>query len=190
MIQSFLPLTELCAERNLSERQLATLSGISRATVRNIAKTAQANCNLSSYNEIAQFFERDLTLLFSRRDTLSEYSSVGVSMNVVADGFESWKIHFFNLVDEFRRTLDPMLILLPPPKKLDIKLRALLAAIVKDLTEEVGMSTPAWASKTIFLSEPWFVSNANSLKATAILESPFAYRKNNIFVQNNFLSRV
>ncbi len=190
MIQSYLPIFKLCQDHNLSERDLATRSGISRTTIRNLNQAARENCNLYSFNEIAKFFNRDTTILFSCKDTLTEYSTVATSIYVQADGFESWKVHFFNLVDEFRRTLDPQLILLAPLRKLDIRLQALLAAIVTDLTEQVGMETPRWASKRIFLTQPWFPSNSESLKATAMLESPLAYRNNNIFVQSNFLKRA
>jgi hypothetical protein len=36
----------------------------------------------------------------------------------------------------------------------------------------------------------WFVSETNSLKASALLESPLAFRASNIFVHANFLVRA
>jgi hypothetical protein len=40
------------------------------------------------------------------------------------------------------------------------------------------------------LSEPWFVSGMENLKASALLESPLPFRRNNVFVLGNFLSRA
>lgn len=40
------------------------------------------------------------------------------------------------------------------------------------------------------LPEPWFVAGVENLKATALVESPLPFRRNNIFVLGNFLSRA
>ena len=123
-------------------------------------------------------------------DTNSEMSTIAASYKVLRDGFESWKIHFMDLVDEFQRTLDPQLILLAPPVELAREQRALLASIVLQLCMNENISPPTWSMKKNFLSKPWFVSEMQSLKAMAIKESPIAFRRNNIFVLNNFLERV
>jgi len=117
-------------------------------------------------------------------------STIAASYKVLRDGFESWKIHFMDLIDEFQRTLDPQLILLAPPVELSREQRALLASIVLQLCMNENISPPAWSMKKNFLSKPWFVSEMQSLKAMAIKESPIAFRRNNIFVLNNFLERV
>ena len=106
------------------------------------------------------------------------------------NGFDSWKIYFFNFVDEFRKTMDPRLILLPPIEALDKKLYALLSSIVRYLCNEIHTTPPDWALKRHFLSTPWFLSGMESLKATTILESPLEFRNNNNYVQNNFLNRA
>jgi hypothetical protein len=111
-------------------------------------------------------------------------------MKIERDGFTSWKVHMMDFVDEFRRSLDGRLIILPPVATLDKRLQALLASTVAHLCNEVGMDAPAWALKSHFLETPWFLADMNSLKATALLESPLAFRRNNLFVQQNFLARV
>ncbi len=126
----------------------------------------------------------------AREKIQSELSTVGVAMSVLNDGKNSWKIHFMNFVDEFRRTLDTRLLLLPPPNSLSIELRALLSSIVLMLCEEAEVAAPQWARKRVDLERPWFVSETESLKASALLESPLAFRRNNIFVLSNFLERA
>ena len=158
-------------------------------TLRNI-ELNQGNLTLQSLSAVAQQNDRTLGVLFFPDRCASASSSVAVSMNVITDGFESWKIHFFELVDEFRRTLDPRLTLLPPVSQLDARLRALLSSIALDLANEAEMDPPDWAQKPYFLDLPWFPAGAESLKASALVESPVFYRKNNIFVLENFLRRT
>jgi len=52
------------------------------------------------------------------------------------------------------------------------------------------MHAPDWAQKDHCLPEPWFVAEMESLKASALVESPAYYKKNNIFVLENFLKRA
>jgi hypothetical protein len=111
-------------------------------------------------------------------------------VKIERDGFATWKIQLMDFVDEFRRTLDTRLILLPPPSSLDKRLKALLASTVTQLCLETGIPSPGWARKSYFLPKPWFLSEMNSLKASAIIESPIAFRRNNLFVQRNFLQRA
>jgi len=164
--------------------------GMSRGAIRQLMISDAGNTTLRSLDELATFFDREIEVLLTPQSILAEFSTIASALKVERDGFPSWKIHFLDLVDEFRRTLDPRLILLPPHEKLNPRLRALLASIVRDLTMQSGMSTPAWATRKYFLEKPWFVSEMNSLKASALVESPLAYRANNIFVHNNFLSRA
>jgi hypothetical protein len=141
-------------------------------------------------SRVAGCFQRDVDVVLSCAEIFSEYSTVALLFKVERDGFESWKTHLFDFVDEFRRTVDTRLILVPPPRNGDVRLVALLAATVQVLCDELGIDVPSWARKRYFLSVPWFVSGMNSLKASALLESPLPYRANNIFVHENFLERA
>ncbi len=145
---------------------------------------------MKTINQLAEFFNREVEVILSAQDTLSEYSVVATALKIERDGFESWKVHLFNFVDEFRRTMDTRLVILPPPKSGDPRIIAMLASSTRFLCDEIGTATPQWAIRRCFLSTPWFVSGMNSLKASALLESPLVYRMNNIFVHENFLLRA
>lgn len=172
-----------------SERQFADDVGISRGVLRNVMANDQ-NVKLDAMIKVADYLGRDIHILAISSETNSELSTLGVAYKVMNQDFKSWKIHFMDFVDEFRRTLDPQLLLLSPPKGLDGQLKALLASIVVQLCEENSMDPPSWSKKMCFLSKPWFVSGMQSLKAMAIKESPLPFRRNNIFVHENFLARV
>jgi hypothetical protein len=101
-----------------------------------------------------------------------------------------WKIHFFNLVDDYNRTKDISLFLDEPDAASDERLKALISSIVCTLCENDNIKPPAWAFKCQWLKKPWFVSGIEDLKAMAILESPIYFRRNNIWVLENFLSRA
>lgn len=173
----------------LTERELH-VSGISRGTLRSL-ESGVGNPTIQSMDTLAKFMGRKLEiLLLPPKDCVSDHSSVAVSMKVTIDGPDSWKIHFMEMADEFRKTQDPRLVLLPPVGSLPPKLKALLASMVLRLCGELNLAPPEWAERRHFLNTPWFPSGVESLKATALLESPLEFRLNNIFVQGNFLSRV
>lgn len=162
---------------NVSTKTHQDSSKIASITLQNIFRYTQA---------------LDLRLgLFAARETGdSSCSTVAVCLKVEREGFESWKTHFLDYVDEFRRSLDTRLFLLAPPPKTPLKLRALLSSITLELCSEVEMPAPDWAQKDHCLPEPWFVAEMESLKASALVESPVYYKKNNIFVLENFLKRA
>lgn len=187
MYHLMLPIKRQQAE---SERTMAESIGLSRGALREVLSFT-LRPRLSSIKKIADHLGLGLNIMAVPENQVdSEVSTVGISYAVLRDGFESWKIHFMNLVDEFRRNPDPRLILLPPPKELDPKLKALLASIACALSAEVSMPPPEWVVVDNFLPIPWFPSEMESLKAMNILESPQAFRKNNIFVGKNFLERA
>lgn len=188
MIPKNLRLNRLRAK--ISERELAKAAGVSRQTLRQI-ETGQGNPTLSSLQKIAsQIGSRVEILVVPNTVFHSDSSSVAISEKVVQGGFNSWKIHFMDFVDEFRRTQDPRLALLEPVSTLEPKLRALFSSITLYLHQEKNLTPPNWCLTPQFQVEPWFLSGMENLKAMAILESPLAFRRNNIFVTENFLKRV
>lgn len=96
----------------------------------------------------------------------------------------------FNAVDEVRRTrsLTSLHRLFSRSRKKAE--RAVLIATAREIAKELGVDAPKWAQATIWLKRPYFVSNTENLKASAILESPFNFRMCNVFVLENFLVRV
>lgn len=109
-------------------------------------------------------------------------------MKTLKDG--RWKIHFFNFVDAFRKDRSFELIKDEPVDDLDEKYKALLAAMVWALCDEIGITPPAWAVLQPPLKEPWFVAGIENLKAISIVESPAFFKQKNVFVLGNFLSRA
>jgi len=104
---------------------------------------------------------------------------------------EDWKIAFMDFVDGFRRR--PSLVLLkrdPITLKPNPKMYALMQSICIQLCLEQGLPVKGWLLKRSFLREPWFVSGLKNFYAMALRESPVSFRKNNIFVLENFLSRA
>lgn len=190
MIRFYLPFPHLRRALKLSERAVTLRSGLSRGAVRQLETPSTGNVTVNSINQFAALLERDVEVIIGSHEVLSEYSTVAIALKIARDGFDSWKTHLFDFVDEFRRTVDARLIILPPPSGAEIKIAALIASTVRALCEEVSIDTPTWALRRRFLPRPWFVAEMNSLKASAILEAPIQFRANNIFVHDNFLGRA
>lgn len=111
-----------------------------------------------------------------------------VSAKTAQDG--QWKVHFFNFVDAFRRSPSELLIEEGPVPELEERYKALLAAMVWFLCDEVGVEAPMWAKFQPALKDPWFVAGMENLKAISIVETPAQFKQKNIFVLENFLSRA
>ena len=190
MINLQLPFRPLRARESLSEREVVGTVSLSRGALRSLEAPERSNFTVGVIHQLASFFNRDVEVIVSARDTHPECSTVALAYKIERDGFDSWKMHLFDFVDEFRRTLDGRLFNLPPPAFLDKRLLALLSSTVRALCDEAKITPPPWAMRRQFLPSPWFVSGVNALKAAAILESPLPFRVNNIFVQANFLSRA
>jgi hypothetical protein len=69
--------------------------------------------------------------------------------------------------------------------------RAYWAAAVESVCSEARMRPPAWVNApSRFLREPYFAGGLESLKAILIAESPVPFRRRNLFVSENALSRA
>lgn len=102
---------------------------------------------------------------------------------------EHWEIHFANFLDDFRRHRRLQAIA-KPFEPGDRKIDALLASTAEALCDETGLEPPAWLKQIPECEEPWFVGDIDRLKAISIVESPLRFRIRQIFVLENFLSRV
>lgn len=179
-------------EKNpVSERVLARKAGLSRTTLR-LLKEGKLNPTLQTLQRLAEAEGLEIELVrYPKNSSIqSEFSTAVVSLEATKEAFNSWKIHFMNLVDEVRRSYDPRLLELPPVRQLDEKRSALLAAIVLQLCDELHWPFPKWAIEMPRLPHPWFLAETESLKASAILESPILFKSKNIFVLENFLKRL
>ena len=67
---------------------------------------------------------------------------------------------------------------------------AYLAALAEHLALSDRITTPVWTERPgRFLSEPFFSGGLESLKATLLVESPLAFRRRQIFISADGLSR-
>lgn len=116
------------------------------------------------------------------------------SLKLVADGLrskEDLSLHLFQFVDDFRYTKDRSLVDdMPNFSGLEDKHVALIASTVEYLCREAGIQCPSWTNTIGPLKDPYFVSGIENLKAMAIAESPFEFRKRMVFVLSNFMDRV
>lgn len=102
---------------------------------------------------------------------------------------EDWQIAYFDFVDSFLATKSSLL-LDKPVDGLNIKLLALICSIVLQLCEDLKIAAPEWATLSLELEEPWFVSKFKSLRAISLVHSPIYFKRNNIFVSDDFLKRA
>lgn len=101
-----------------------------------------------------------------------------------------------NLLDDFRArcpTAQERRALMdePPVSTGQPETDAYLAALAESLCREFGMRPPAWTEEpAYYLKRPWFAGGLESLKAILLAESPAAFRRRNLFVSANALSRA
>jgi hypothetical protein len=68
---------------------------------------------------------------------------------------------------------------------------AYLAAMAEYLCREAGLPPPDWTERPeYFLHEPWFAGGLENLKAILLVESPVPFRRRNLFVSANAMTRV
>jgi hypothetical protein len=68
---------------------------------------------------------------------------------------------------------------------------AYLAAVAEHLARRFNLAIPLWTEEpSRFLTKPFFAGGFESLKATLLVESPLAFRRRQIFVSANALSRA
>ncbi|MCC7405657.1 MAG: hypothetical protein IT288_14760 [Bdellovibrionales bacterium] len=189
LLYNLFPLKALLAKLKISECELARRSAISRLTVRSLSRQFEG-ARLKTWAEAAEGLDYEVVLVSQSAKTQPDCSVQAVGYQVLLDGEDSWKIHFMNFVDEFRRTLDTRLIVLPPPRQLSQRLQALLGSMVSYLCHESEIAAPKWAERILPLADPWFVSESEALKPMMILETPLEFKRNLIFVGENFLDRA
>jgi hypothetical protein len=95
MIRYYLPFDRLQRLKKFSERGLAHAAGLSRGVVRQLLHPTQGNLTIGSIDRLAQLFDRDLEVVVTGSEILSDYSTVATAFKIERDGFDSWKIHLF-----------------------------------------------------------------------------------------------
>jgi transcriptional regulator with XRE-family HTH domain len=185
-------LREIRGQRGLSQRNLARQAGVSFRALQMI-ETGQTDVRWSSLVKIASALGTPAEVMQAEFDRLladDPDSVVAVSRKILADGETSWKLWLFEFVDAFRRSPRQNLVIVPPSPETGARILGLLASSVETLCAECGMPSPWWCAGVGVLSEPWFVAGIENLKVTALVESSAYFRKRNIFVMANFLTRA
>lgn len=77
------------------------------------------------------------------------------------------------------------------PEAVDRHVDAYLGALAEHLARACGLPVPRWAlSELRTLDHMWFPGVARGFRATALRESPAAFRRRGIFIARGALSRV
>ena len=178
--------------RNLSQRALAQRAGLSFRGMQ-LLESPNHDARMSSLEHVAHALglpRSGLRRAISHVLLESPDSLFCASLRILEDGQGSWRRHLMDCVDAVRRSGTVASLETPPAAELPARLRALAAAIAEALATECGADAPPWTSRIGPLDRPWFVSGYESLKASALLESPVPFRSRNVFVLANFLERV
>ncbi len=115
--------------------------------------------------------------------------SVAETRKKFDEDLAGWRIPLMDFVDDFRFYRDIRAI--EQPFELgDVDKDAVFAAVIETLCDELNITIPVWLRQIPPCEQPLFLSRMESLKATAIVQSPVRFRLRKVFVHENFLSRV
>ena len=173
----------------LSQRRLARRAGLAFRTVQ-LLEAGGHDARWSTLAKLARALgEREPAALLSPPEGTS-LTAAEAAERMRTGASDSWKLWLFEFVDAFRRSPLGESVARAPEPSLSPRLLALLASTVESLCREASVAAPWWCAGVAALPEPWFVSGVENLKASALAESPAAFRKRDIFVLENFLSRA
>lgn len=185
------PLRLLREARGLSQRRLAKTAGVAFRTLQ-LLESGRHDPRWSTVVKLAKALDLppdEMTGTLSQKPRPQE-TIRDCSRLILRNGPQSWKIHLMDLVDDWRRDPDPERLNDAPDPRVGPRLLALLASTASALCAEFGQTAPWWCAGVCALAAPWFVSHAENLKASALIESPAQFRSRNIFTLGNFLERT
>lgn len=178
--------------RGLSQRELASRAGLSFRGYQ-LLERPDHNASLRTLEKVAKVLglpPAGARLALEGFLSLPPESIRAAGLRILEDGPESWTVHLFDFADAFRRARRPDLVRDPPPPLRSERLDAIVAGTVEALCAEACIPAPPWCLAVPPLAEPWFVAGVENLKASALVESPVAFRRRNVFVLGNFLARA
>lgn len=176
----------------LSQRALAARAGLSFRGLQ-LLESEGHDARLSSLSAVTQALGHPVGAVREAVDAAvaePPFSLRNALLRVLADGDASWRTHLMDTVDEFRRAPTSDLLVSAPPAATSELLLCLAAGVADSLATEAALPLPAWTASVGPLAEPWFVAGRESLVASALIESPVAFRSRNVFVLANFLARA
>ena len=115
-----------------------------------------------------------------------------IAERVLAGGDFSYSLsdfldHYYGLDDGRARAA----ALAAAPARTEQLLDAWLGAVAEHLSRRDGRKAPPWSNDPArFLARAYFAGGLESLKSTLLAESPAAFRRRQIFVTANALSRA
>jgi transcriptional regulator with XRE-family HTH domain len=179
-------------QRNISQRSLAKRAGVSFRCVQQLEEAGH-NWRVSSMQRVVHALDlppNGIDYCLHHFLSIVPDSVEDISIRIHVGEANAWKLHLFDFIDSFRRDGDLRHIDRPPIPDMANKMQSLIASTVESLCHEKGVPAPAWCHGIPALAHPWFVSEMENLKAMALVESPVFFRARNIFVLENFLTRV
>ena len=178
--------------RKLSQRALARRAGLSFRGMQ-LLESSVHDPRVSSLERVFHALglpHGSVSRAVSRALSEPPESLFCASLRILEDGEQSWRRHLMDCVDAVRRSGTVVSLETPPAVELPARLRVLTAAIAETLAAECETGAPRWTGGVGPLDRPWFVSGYESLKASALIESPVPFRSRNVFVLANFLERA
>ena len=99
-----------------------------------------------------------------------------------------WKTFLYSFVDDFRcfKSFEQISEYIPSGDKYD----KFIASTIEYLCDELGIDHPEWTYTIGRLDAPWFCSGLPSMVAWELVESPVQFRRRDIFVSKDVMSRV
>ncbi len=102
---------------------------------------------------------------------------------------EQRRIWVAQFIDDFARTKN-MNMIQNEIQSSDEPISKLFEAVAHQLCLNFYLQVPVWLLNAKYLKDPFFVSDLPNSKFLALRDSPYAFRKRNIFVPYHYLSRV
>lgn len=180
------------ASHGISQRKLAELADVSFRTIQLVESEAQHNVEIDTLERVfrALGYAENEFKNYTKHFCDSHPDSLRSLSRRISYNDAEWKLELFNFVDEFRNKKDFRLIEQAPVSTCDLKYQALFASVAESLCDEIKIPVPRWTEIIMPLGKPWFLAGVENLKPMAIVESPIHFKKRNIFVLENFLTRA
>lgn len=181
----------------LTQAALAERAGTSQPTLA-AYEAGRAEPRLETLERLARACDFELVVTMRPKVRRGAEPMAEVAKDVAAlladEGSSSAWRRLLDFVDDFRESSVPgrrWLVEDPPPSTGDGRFDAALAALVEFLCTEASTSFPSWTDEPERFAEPWwFVSGMRGFEAMAFRDSPIAFARHGVFVNDGAFDRV
>lgn len=190
-------LKQMREDAGLSQEAVARGAGTSQPTLA-AYEAGRAEPRLSTLERLAVAAGFDLSLEarpMVRRGAVAITEAAVESFRLLRDEGQSasWR-RLLDFVDDFRGSSIPgkrSLVEHQPKLCGDRRMDAAVAALVEFLCTEAGLASPAWTDEAERFAEPWwFVAGLPGFEAMALRDSPIAFARHGVFVNEGAFDRV